>query len=99
MGEKISGKPNYPALAEIAAQRLAKDRYGFWSAVKGVEHKNPVTEEPCEGDLVISFRSWSAALKSGAMREVGSVSGTCSTCGGGGFINRSKELVDLSKVR
>lgn len=98
MHEEISGKPNYPALAELAAQRLAKDRYGFYSAVKGVEHKNPITGELCEGDLVISFCSWSAALRSGAMRINGGVAGTCSTCGGGGFINHSKEIVDLSKL-
>lgn len=83
-------KTNYAGLASSAGEGL-KDRWGY--RVKGVPHNNPATNQPCTGALVISFRSWKAAVKSSAMSINGGVGGSCITCGGGGFINRRKEIV------
>lgn len=89
-------QPNYPGLAAYALKHL-KNRFNEYSGIGGVSHNNPVTREECErGIMVIAFSSWDKALKSQAMNISGSVSGTCTKCGWGGFVDRNKEIVNLT---
>ncbi|KPJ70277.1 hypothetical protein AMJ51_02420 [Microgenomates bacterium DG_75] len=86
----------YASIAKSAARRLEDDTVKACT-VRGVEHKNPITGELCQGEVVVVYSSWKAAQRSQTMKEVGSVAAICTTCGGGGFIDSKKKLVKHSE--
>lgn len=86
------GVPNYAAIALGARERLRNDEY---CGIENVTHPDPTTNQPCTGVLVISYLSWEYALKQQAMRETGSISATCVKCGGGGFINKDQQIIEI----
>lgn len=88
------GETDHQALADWAKTSL-KWEEGFWCSVVYVEHTSPLTGEPCNEALRISFGSWIEGQTSDAMHMTGGVSAICTVCGHIGLLNINQQWTQL----